>query len=252
MGKGRNWSHLRRIDQERVITEYRSLKPLREIASDQGITTDRVRRVLKMHGIAVLSKAEFYEKLNSQPFSFETDFVNDYNSGVTLYGLQRKYKIGMPKVNAIISRNKLSKRHQSEALSSAWANGKRKPCGSNKHGSRDIYGLMFTRWRKNAIFVGRSFTITIDYLQGLLEKQDYRCAYTGVEMKCPKSWNEYHYEMRRDWRLISLDRIDSEIGYVSGNVHFVTTFINKAKGTIPHGDFQLIWAVISEALKRQV
>jgi len=68
----------------------------------------------------------------------------------------------------------------------------------------------------------------LDYLNKLWEKQDDKCAYTGIELTLPKGH-------RSDPRfLASIDRIDSNIGYLKGNVQVVSTCINLMKTTLSH------------------
>jgi hypothetical protein len=179
-----------------------------------------------MHGVSVLSKSEFYAQLNRQRFAFEDDLIRDYQGGrMTLRDLAKRYGIGVPKVNLVIERNGIERRRKSAAIAMAWANGNRRPRHCNKHGSKDIYGRLFCSWKANAHSRYYPFELDIEYLQGLLEKQNYKCAYTGIEMLCPKNWTEL-CSMRRNWRLISLDRIASDFGYVKGNVQFVVRFAN--------------------------
>lgn len=71
-----------------------------------------------------------------------------------------------------------------------------------------------------------------DYLRQLWISQKGRCAYTGIEMLCPKNITEYHKV--HSVKKLSLDRIDSSKGYTKGNVHFVCQAINLAKKNLPH------------------
>ncbi|MUH00946.1 hypothetical protein F7734_55270 [Scytonema sp. UIC 10036] len=75
---------------------------------------------------------------------------------------------------------------------------------------------------------GRECTITLEYLKELWEKQDGRCPYTG--------WQLQNLETTAHWdthklhpRTASLDRIDSSVGYIPGNVQFVSVMANFAK-----------------------
>lgn len=70
---------------------------------------------------------------------------------------------------------------------------------------------------------GHKFSLSIDYLRKLWDKQKGRCAYTGIPLVLP----DYRYE--RSPRKASLDRIDSSRGYEEGNVEFVSVFVNLGK-----------------------
>jgi hypothetical protein len=69
--------------------------------------------------------------------------------------------------------------------------------------------------------------ITTDYIKELVEKQQNKCAYSGVQF----IW-EYGSNHKP-----SLDRIDSSKGYIKGNVHLVTTIVNQAKSDLIETDF---------------
>jgi hypothetical protein len=104
---------------------------------------------------------------------------------------------------------------------------------------RNGLNALFARWKANAKSRRYPFDVTIEYLQELLEKQNYKCAYTNIDMLCPKNYTEKR-EMTSSPYLLSLDRIDNEFGYVNGNVHFVCVWTNKAKGSYSHKTFSEI------------
>lgn len=61
------------------------------------------------------------------------------------------------------------------------------------------------------------FEITIEFIWDLFQKQDRKCALSGVSLSFGKTFTA------------SLDRIDSRIGYVSGNVQWVHKDVNRMK-----------------------
>ena len=70
------------------------------------------------------------------------------------------------------------------------------------------------RQRKN-----KEFNITEIDLQDLWSKQDGKCAYSKLPMSAAS--NQLY--------TVSLDRIDSDIGYVVGNIQLVCVAVNKMK-----------------------
>jgi hypothetical protein len=75
---------------------------------------------------------------------------------------------------------------------------------------------------------GRECNITLEYLKALWEQQDGRCVYTGWELEnleATSLWDNHKLHPRT----ASLDRIDSTLGYVPGNVQFVSVMANYAK-----------------------
>ena len=69
------------------------------------------------------------------------------------------------------------------------------------------------------------FLLDLPYLKELWERQGGICPYTGIKMKV--SPNTKNRIFSPDWA--SLDRIDSDKGYIKGNVQFVCMFINFGK-----------------------
>jgi hypothetical protein len=78
----------------------------------------------------------------------------------------------------------------------------------------------------------REHTIDTAYLKSLYIKQEGKCAITGTEMEI-RGTNcaaDSPYS-------ISLDRIDSELGYIDGNVWLVCTGINLMKSRLSMDQF---------------
>ena len=48
----------------------------------------------------------------------------------------------------------------------------------------------------------------------------------------------------------SLDRIDSTVGYIEGNVHWVLWDINRMKWNIPHEEFIKLCSLVAERAER--
>jgi len=70
------------------------------------------------------------------------------------------------------------------------------------------------------------FNITTEYLYVLYEQQQGKCALSGLPLEfksgTPSKKNPYG---------CSIDRIDSDVGYVEGNVRLLTHIVNNAKST---------------------
>ena len=77
---------------------------------------------------------------------------------------------------------------------------------------------------------GKEFTVTLNDLKAQWEKQEGICPYTGWDLINPPTvtaWSSLPYP--RSMKLASVDRIDSSIGYIPGNIQFVATIANYAK-----------------------
>jgi hypothetical protein len=231
------WNNIKPLDVDYIKSNY-GKKPMHEIAKDLNATTDRVRRVLKMHGVYILGKTEMYKSINLLRFYYEDNLCNDYISGMTQTALSKKYKIGAEKVKMILDRNNIEREiGKGSGTKKAWIKGIRQPRNCNKGGTKDIHNALYGRWIANAKSRNYPFQVSIEYLQKLLERQNYKCAYTNMDMLCPKTYNEKR-EMTSSPYLISLDRIDNELGYIEGNVQFVCVWTNKAKGAYSHEMFK--------------
>ena len=85
------------------------------------------------------------------------------------------------------------------------------------------------------------FNLTVEYIQSLLEKQNYRCALSGIELD--------HKLGKNSLRVASIDRKNSNRGYVKGNVQIVLNCLNKAKGESTDKEFRQL---LSEIRKHKV
>ena len=79
----------------------------------------------------------------------------------------------------------------------------------------------------------KNFDLDENYLLEIWEKQEHKCPYTGLELIIPTYSNKNTLDITLR---ASLDRIDSNLGYIKGNVQFISTPINYMKNTMT--DFQ--------------
>lgn len=77
---------------------------------------------------------------------------------------------------------------------------------------------------------GREFNIDYDYIKYLWNKQDGKCAISGLPMTLITGKGKCIYN-------ISLDRIDSSKGYIHGNVQLVCDIVNKMKLNLTENEF---------------
>lgn len=75
------------------------------------------------------------------------------------------------------------------------------------------------------------FTVTKDHLYDQMVLQNGKCAYTGEKLII---------DYDRKLNTASLDRIDSSVGYIVGNIQWVEKNVNKAKYTLSDQDFRKI------------
>lgn len=102
-------------------------------------------------------------------------------------------------------------------------------------GTKDISGHYFCIIQNNAKKRNIEFNITLEYLQKLLEKQDYKCALTNLNIICSRCANKNRLSYQE--QTASVDRIDSSKGYIEGNVQWVHKNINWMKQDYSNEDF---------------
>ncbi len=83
------------------------------------------------------------------------------------------------------------------------------------------------------------FEIDVEYLEELLEQQENKCFYSGIEMGIGRL-AKYS---------ASIDRIDSTKGYVKGNVAFVIAAVNTMKSDLSEKEFLSIVKAIYKKQK---
>jgi hypothetical protein len=77
------------------------------------------------------------------------------------------------------------------------------------------------------------FNLTGAYLWKLFIKQNKKCALSGLELHFPKAWGV----KSKTLITASLDRIDSNKGYIIGNVQWVHKTINTMKMNLTDSEF---------------
>ena len=77
------------------------------------------------------------------------------------------------------------------------------------------------------------FNLTLEYLKELYEEQEGLCAVTNKPF-CFTAHPTKHVANKDS---VSLDRIDPDLGYIKGNVRFVTFQVNCAKGFYTDEEF---------------
>ncbi len=101
--------------------------------------------------------------------------------------------------------------------------------------------------KSNAKRRNLDFDLTIDYLDQLLEQQNFKCALSGIELKIPDKLIAYSTRSAFDRKnsTISLDRIDSSKGYVQGNVQWVHKIVNIMKWSMTDDQFVTLCTMVA-------
>ena len=79
-----------------------------------------------------------------------------------------------------------------------------------------------------------AFTIDLEYVISLLEKQQGKCAITGWEMEFTRGGN---FKGSMNPRGCTMDRIDNNKGYVPGNIQLTCAMPNMIRSTMSLKEF---------------
>lgn len=104
----------------------------------------------------------------------------------------------------------------------------------NYKGYKDISKTYITTIKHRANRRNLGFDITIEYISDLLEKQNHKCALSGLPI----------YLKNKKDKTASLDRIDNSKGYIKGNVQWLHKDINDLKSNYSDEEFIKICGLI--------
>lgn len=83
------------------------------------------------------------------------------------------------------------------------------------------------------------FNITKEYVNKIFIEQEGKCKLSGTPITLPKYWNDKTFTA-------SLDRINSNLGYIEGNVQWVHKNVNIMKNVFPEDMFIHFCKLINE------
>ena len=99
-------------------------------------------------------------------------------------------------------------------------------CG-NRKSEYSPFKAFLNKGRASIIRHKHDTNIDLVYLKEIWDKQNGKCAYTGIKMALPATTDRVH--KLKSLKKASIDRIDSSKGYVKGNIEFVCMAINLGK-----------------------
>lgn len=94
------------------------------------------------------------------------------------------------------------------------------------------------KYKCNALLRGIIWDVSFEYLADLLIEQDFKCALTG--------WDIHGMEVNSP---ASLDRIDSSLGYIEGNLQWVAIKVNMMKQRYTQQDFIDVCIAVADKVK---
>lgn len=112
-------------------------------------------------------------------------------------------------------------------------------------GCGELRSCLVSQYKDNAKRRGIPFDLSVKYLWEIFEKQERKCDLTGL----PIWFGRVHYHNETS---ASLDRIDSNQGYIEGNVRWVLKDINMIKGAYNNEYFVRLCNLVANAHPREV
>lgn len=100
----------------------------------------------------------------------------------------------------------------------------------NYKGYKDLRGSYLSKMRLLSARRGRPFTVDVKFLWELFQKQDGKCALSGVPIHFSPDYAKWN-------QTASLDRIDSNGGYTPDNVQWVHKDLNRMKSNFTQEQF---------------
>lgn len=155
----------------------------------------------------------------------EKQIVEMYKSGMKVRSIAIEVGSYPKKIQKILKNYGLEFRRKSCYLSG--------PDNPKWTGYMEIQGTYLTALKNQAKKRGLEFSISYEYLWDLFLRQDRKCAYSGIEIFFSRNNIEH---INGDYTA-SLDRINSSLGYIEGNVQWVHKRVNVMKGNMEEQEF---------------
>lgn len=208
--------------EEAIIKRYtEDLVGSVKIAREFGLEKHQVLAILKKHGVVA-------RKIRRPDLSTE-EMIRLYDEeGLNTWQIAAKMKTDQTTV-----RKRIRKSGRILETSSEQSSKRKRSKNTQWTGFGEICG----RHWKSIMYSAKSrkihFDLTIEYTWNLFLSQKRKCALSGIPISFADSDSNYINGMRN----ASLDRIDSKIGYIVGNVQWVDKEINRMKGSLSQEDF---------------
>jgi hypothetical protein len=105
--------------------------------------------------------------------------------------------------------------------------------GCRKEIYKGIFPTVFNKIKKQAEEREIEFNVSIEYIGDLFEKQEQKCALTGIILTLKANTKDTS-------QTASLDRKDNTKGYIEGNLWWIDKRINKLKSDFPQEEFFML------------
>ena len=111
-------------------------------------------------------------------------------------------------------------------------------------GIGELRQTKYSEIKRQALNRGKEFDVSIEYLWGLYEKQNRKCALTNLPIIFGRNGH-------RNETSASLDRINNDKGYIKGNVRWVLKDINMIRGSFDSDYFIKLCQAVADNISRR-
>lgn len=205
-------------------------KQIKEIAKEIGCSVDTITQRMKDNNILLpKSESHFLEGKVFGKWTVLEKIIKKSKQGWQRIYYKCKCKCGYEKH---IWASSLLKKYSTQCIK---CSGKNKRKNKSKHwkGYEEISGQFWNQYKTAAAARQIIFNITQKYSWDLFLNQNKKCALTGESLEMPQR----NYINKNLEGSASIDRIDSKIGYIEGNIQWVLKDINRMKWDIPEKQF---------------
>lgn len=218
-----------------IVNLFFEGKEYQEIGNTVGLSETTIYRFIKSRNLKTS------DRIKPHKCSFDLNEVGNKYNWLTIIGMEysEMYKTWCAKCVCDCGQETIETLRKLKS-------GEKKTCGKkncNYHnnltringalttstGYKNILGSCWASWRLGAKARNIDFLITIEDAWEIFEKQEGKCALTGIELKFRKGDNRI--------QTASLDRIDSSKSYTKENVQWVHKEINRMKGNLSESEF---------------
>lgn len=160
----------------------------------------------------------YYATLPAHPF--EQEVVAAYRGGLNKQQIAVRFNIVILRVSFILDKHRIPLRSASEL--------NREAKKATYKGTSHIPGALYVSWRNGAKARRLPFQVDIEDLEGLWERQQGQCYYTGLRMHTALNAIQTR-NLVGDPFAVSLDRKDSSLSYTIDNLCLCCMSVNLAK-----------------------
>lgn len=207
---------------------------LRQIAKNLGCSLGCVKRYVDKHKIAI--NDPFYDIIGSKFGKLTVLSRANSKHGMSYWNV--KCDCGNEKTvqgKNLVRRNLIS--------CGCWNKEK------NYNGCGDLSGSYWSRMVKESIRRNIEFNLDIEYCWNLFQKQKQKCALSGIDIKLDREYGKNVRKKTTNKQTASLDRINSNLGYIKKNVQWVHVDVNRMKSNFDQQLFVLYCHKISKHQK---